>query len=82
MLQLFLVQMEAIPFLLLALKTKLAQQLRGSLQGEEEVETPSEKSMASRIPSSNQTPTGGHSYIQRARSAVDTATSRLDQSLN
>jgi len=41
---------EAIPLLPLALKTKLSQQLRGSLQGEEEVETPSKQSMASELP--------------------------------
>jgi hypothetical protein len=50
LLQLYLAHVEAIPFLLLALKTKLAQQLRGSIKGEEEVETPLEKSMVSGLP--------------------------------
>jgi len=42
--------MEVIPLLLMSLKNKLAQQLRGPSPGEEEVESPSEQSMAGGLP--------------------------------
>jgi hypothetical protein len=50
LLQLFLAKTKVFPLLPMALKARLAHQLQGPSPGEEEVETPSEHSMASGLP--------------------------------